>query len=166
MIVVYIILGYLFVMFVLTRLFVPYLGFWREPIPKTLPLGLLNVIRNLKSKNRSQERFAQAAYAFLAKKYFGSHILTVVRLDLVLSRNLVHMWARSGYLPCNQQNWLLYIMLVRSGLFVPEDVHFRITITKVGFIHQYMQVMLNKNWVSVDTWGSKYGVPFGKHSGL
>lgn len=147
MLVVYIIFGYLFVMFVLTRLFVPYLGFWREPLPKSLPAGFLNTIRRLKARNRSPESFARAAYALLIRKYFGSHIFTILRLDLVFSRDIARMWKRSGYLPCNQQNWLLYAALIKSGLFAPEEVRFRITITKVGFIHQYMQVRLNKKWV-------------------
>ncbi len=162
---VYIIIAYILFMFVLVRLVVPYLGFWREPIPKTLPSGLLNTIRTLKSKHSSPEKFARAAHAFLAKKYYGSHILTIIRLDLVFSRDISRMWALSGYMACNQQNWLLYLMLIKSGFFSPDDVRFRIT-TIVGSIHQYMQVRLNNKWVSVDVWAYRYGVPFGKRSGL
>ena len=162
---VYIVIAYVLFMFVLVRLVVPYIGFWREQIPEKLPPGLLKTVRALKVKNRSPEKLARAVHAFLAKKYYGSHILTFVRPDLVLSRNIARIWRISGYLPCNQQNWLLYIMLVQSGFFSPEDVRFRIT-TVVGFIHQYVQVKLNKKWVSVDVWASRYGVDFGKRSGL
>ena len=66
---------------------------------------------------------------------------------------------------CTQQNYVLRLLLVKSGKF--KDSEIRIKWTLVAYIspHQYLQVKVGKgNWVNVDMWGSSKGVPFGDYS--
>jgi len=158
--------GYFVFMFLVTRFIVPHLGFWKDSLPKEIPSSLMFTIRDLKKKNNSGEKFVRAAYGLLQNKYHGSHALTFLRPDVVFSRNLDRMWSRSGYLSCNQINWILYIMLVRSGFFSESDVRFRCTMTPRFMIHQYLEVRLRNKWVSVDVWASRFGRKFGEHFGF
>lgn len=157
---------YFMFMFLITRFIVPHMGFWKERVPKMVPRSLDAKIRGLKMKSKSPEKFVRASYDLLRKKYHGSHALTFLRPDIVFSRNLEKMWSRSGYLSCNQVNWILYIMLVRSGFFSEGDVRFRCTITPRLMIHQYAEVRLGSKWIPVDVWASRYNRSFGEHFGF
>ena len=51
------------VFFVLSRLFVPFLGFSKEPLPKSVPKQMQDDINKLKGKSGSKEEYANdAAY--------------------------------------------------------------------------------------------------------
>jgi len=162
----WLVFAYFVFMFLITRFIVPHMGFWKSGLPKTIPASLNSKIRELKKKSKSPEKFARASYYLLRGKYHGSHALTFLRPDVVFSRNLGKMWARSGYLSCNQVNWILYIMLVRSGFFSESDVRFRYTSVFGLSIHQYIQLRIEGDWVSVDVWAAKFNQNFGEHAGL
>lgn len=162
----WLIFAYFVFMFLITRFIVPHMGFWKESVPRKIPSSLDAKIRDLKKKNKSPEKFSKAAYDLLRGKYHGSHALTFLRPDVVFSSNLGKMWARSGYLSCNQVNWILYIMLVRSGFFSEKDVRFRCTMTPRFMIHQYAEVLLRGKWFPVDVWASRFDRKFGEHFGF
>ncbi len=162
----WLVFAYFVFMFLITRFIVPHMGFWKSGLPKNIPASLDAKIHELKRKNKSSESFLKAVYDLLRKKYHGSHALTFLRPDVVFSRNLGRMWARSGYLSCNQVNWILYIMLVRSGFFSEGDVRFRCTVTPRLMIHQYAEVRLRGKWTPVDVWASRYNRSFGEHFGF
>jgi hypothetical protein len=162
----WLVFAYFVFMFFVTRFIVPYMGFWKERLPSKIPSSLDLKIRELKKNNKSPEKFVRAAYDLLRRKYHGSHALTFLRPDVVFSRNLGKMWARSGYLSCNQVNWILFIMLIRSGSFSENDVRFKCAFTPRLMIHQYAEVRLKGKWTPVDVWGSRYGRKFGEHFGF
>lgn len=158
--------AYFVFIFFVTRFIVPHMGFWKESVPRRINSSLDAKIRELKRKNKSSESFLKAVYDLLRKKYHGSHALTFLRPDIVFSRSLDKMWSRSGYLSCNQINWILYIMLVRSGVFSECDVRFRYAVTPRLMIHQYAEVRLRGKWTPVDVWASRYNRSFGEHFGF
>jgi hypothetical protein len=162
----WLLVGYFVFMFFVTRFIVPHMGFWKENLPKSIPSSLDAKIRELKRKSKSPQQFVRFVYDLLRNKYHGSHALTFLRPDVVFSRNLDRMWARSGYLSCNQVNWILFIILVRSGFFRESDVRFRCTITPRLMIHQYSEVLLKNKWTPVDVWASRYEKSFGEHFGF
>jgi len=153
---------YLIVVFLFSRLFVPHLGFRKEPLPKKIPKGLLSTISSLKRKNSTKLSFAKAAYDLISTKYEGSHVLTFFHFNLLFSRDLNFLWNLKSYLPCHQQNLLYRIMLVKSGLFSEDDIRIRHTAI-YGMIHQYVQIRLNK-WTDVDLWARQCGIPFGSRA--
>lgn len=161
--VIEIVVLYLLVMFVFSRLFVPHLGFWKEPLPKSVPKSLGKSVASLKRKHKTKLAFAKAAYDIIASKYKGSHVFTFFRWDLLFTRDLDVLWSRVGYLPCHQQNLLYRIFLVSSGVFSDDD--FRLRHTPIYLqIHQYVQVRIGGKWVDVDLWASQCGIPFGKRA--
>ncbi len=153
---------YLVIVFIFSRLFVPHLGFRKEPLPKKIPKSLLNTIAKLKRKNKTPLSFAKAAYDLISTKYEGSHVMTFFRFDLLFTRDVNLLWSRKGYLPCHQQNLLFRIMLVKSGLFSDDDVRTRHTAI-YGMIHQSVQIKI-KDWVDVDLWARQCGIPFGRRA--
>jgi hypothetical protein len=158
-----VIILYLIVMFVLSRLFVPHLGFWKEPLPLQIPGELSRTIVRMRKNHKPPLSFAKAAYSLLSQKYEGSHIFTFFRWDLLFTRDVNVLWSRRGYLPCHQQNLLYRIFLVKSGLFSDED--FRLRHTPIYLqIHQYVQVKIGRKWIDVDLWASQCGIPFGRRA--
>ena len=67
-------------------------------------------------------------------------------------------------LPCHIQNNLLRAYLLESGRFEPEQLVTKTTICwEVPMFHVYTEVHLDNGTIlNVDTWGSEWGVPFGK----
>ena len=154
---------YLLVMFVFSRLFVPHMGFWKDSLPAKIPKSMEREISSLKKRHKTPLLFAKAAYSLLAQKYKGSHVFTFFRWDLLFSRDLFKLWSRKGYLPCNQQNWLYRIFLVRSGLFSDDQIMMGYTPIYLQ-IHQYVRIKIGGKWIYVDLWASQCGVPFGSRA--
>jgi len=158
----WILVGYVFFMFFLVRLFVPYLGFWKEPVPDRLPVSLERKIPSF--RNKSKKVLVDSVYRLLSDKYYGRHLLVWVNFDLLFTRDWNKVWSHSGYLPCTQINQLFRIILVKSG-FSDDDIRFRITWSG-GLIHQYLQVRLGGGWKTVDIWAAGYGKKLGEHAGF
>ncbi len=156
---------YMLVIFVFSRLFVPHLGFRKEPLPRVIPKSMEKEIGRLKKRYKSPLDFAKAAYDVISRKYEGSHIFAYYRWDLVFSRNLGKLWSRKGYLPCNQQNLIYRVFLVKSGLLSDDQIRLRHT-PIYAMVHQYVQISCKGNWIDVDLWASQCGIPFGKRANL
>jgi len=69
MIYYYIILFYLFIVFVLSRLVIPHLGFNEEKISEQIPESMLAKINEIKSRSGDQVQFLNLAYDYLGSKY-------------------------------------------------------------------------------------------------
>ncbi len=161
-IVIVVVLLYLFLVFFLSRFFVPNIGFRREPLPKHVPEGMQRAITKLKQNHRTPLGFAKAAHAFLASKFSGTHALSFLRFDLLFSRDLEKLWSQR-VLPCNQITLMYCIFLVKSGLFSEEEIKVRHMVI-YAMLHQYVQINHNGKWVDVDVWAAHAGIPFGKRS--
>ncbi len=161
-IVIVIVLLYLFVVFFLSRFFVPNIGFRREPLPKHIPEDMQQAITKLKQKNRTSLGFAKAAHSFLANNFSGTHALSFLRFDLLFSRNLEKLWSQK-VLPCNQITLMYRIFLVKSGLFSEAEIRVR-HIAIYAMLHQYIQIKHNGKWIDVDVWAAHAGIPFGRRS--
>jgi hypothetical protein len=117
------------------------------------------------AKKGSQEEALRYAYETLARKYRGSRIFTVLRLDRFLVTRVETLWKKSGFLHCNHMNYLLRTLLVRSRQFAPGDIEARWT--RIWFFspHQYLVIRLkNRETILVDLWGKVFGIPFGEYA--
>ncbi|MBW3019451.1 hypothetical protein KY329_04690 [Candidatus Woesearchaeota archaeon] len=152
--------AYLMIIFVLSRIFAPYLGISRPKVtyvPKTMQAK----INQLKKKYPAKKKYAKAAYDFLTKKNHGGQ-LTLQRLGLVFL-GLDKAWKRDGYLPCNQLAYLYYVFITESKMFSKKDIWF--ATTSVNFcIHRYVKLRIDHKVYDVDLWGEVYGIPFGEHA--
>lgn len=157
----FIVFSYFFIVFILIRLIVPFLGFKKHELPKEIPFEMESVIIELKKVSKDKNDFLRKAYDFLIKKYHGARLQTIVRLDLLFLTDLEKIWGRPGYIPCSTHNHLLRIFLVKSGFF--NDAEIRLKHKFVNFnIHQHLQVKVDDDWMNVDPAGDYFGMRFGE----
>jgi hypothetical protein len=160
-IVLTIILIYFFLVFILSRLIIPHLGFKEERLPDKLPDGMPNQIRWLTSRAGSAVEFLNLAYDYLGSRYRSERFNTILKFGY-LFRSLDQVWQMSGYTPCTQNNFLLTLFLINSGYFKNSDIRRKHVFVNF-FLHQYLQVKVNKQWLDVDVGEKQRGLPIGKH---
>jgi hypothetical protein len=160
MLIVELILLYLFLVFFVTRLIVPHLGFKKEVIPATIPDNIQTKITELSRMAKTDAEFLNLVYEFVTTTYRGSRLKTLTQFW----RAFGDMYNKQpGFLPCTGQNFLVRTFLVKSDRFSEADIQV-VTTFHNFFIHQYLKVKVNNEWVAVDPWSHFLGVPLGKKS--
>lgn len=160
-IVIYIIVLYFILVFGLSRFFIPHLSFGSDPLPEKIPGDMERKIEELKNKSNYPKEFLELAYNFLGTKYHSERLATVLKFHFMF-KSLEDIWIRTGFIPCNQSNFLMRIFLIKSGWFKDEEIRRRQVF--LNFVpHQYLQVKVDGEWLDVDV-GEKYrGMPIGRH---
>lgn len=153
---------YVFIIFFILRLLVPYMGFGKTKIPKEIPDDLSDTIKDLNKNSTSDLDYLQNAYKYVTSKYYGSRFQTITKFWYAY-KNVFNY--KSGFLPCNGQNYLLSIILIKSGRFDAKDIKTR-TVPLNFIIHQYLEVRVDDNWVNVDPWSKSLGKSFGQRAFL
>jgi hypothetical protein len=161
MVIIYIVLAYLFVVFILSRLIIPHYGFKEESVPDTIPRSMAKEIDNLKNQARTSEQFLKLAYDFVGLKYRSERLNTILKFHC-LFKTLDQAWAMTGYVPCTISSYILKIFLVRSGFFKENEVGRKYSF--VNFIlHQYLRVKVDGQWLDVDVGERQRNLPLGQH---
>ena len=138
--------------------------FKKEPIPEKLPEGMMKMVEELKAC-RNQDECLQKGYDISTSKYRGYKFKTYTKLWRVFETDLEKLWARSGFLHCHLMNYLLRILLVKSGWFRDEDLTLQITFIWYVSIHQHLLVhMRDGRQIHVDIWYAHYGKKFGDYA--
>jgi len=132
-------------------------------IPEKLPKEMQQIADKLK-KSKSKEECLKKAYEILSKKYRGYKWRTYTRIHELFIGDVNKLWQKKGFMHCTNINYLLRIMLIKSGFFEDNDI--RPKWTFVNFTpHQYLRIRLSKNkFVNVDIWGKPYGIKLGNHA--
>ncbi|MBN2457791.1 hypothetical protein JXB31_01525 [Candidatus Woesearchaeota archaeon] len=156
---------HLFLFFVVSRLLVPFLGFSKEPMPKTIPAQIKKKIDEIKRRTKSKSEFTKESFYFLSKRYKSLWFHTLIRMDIVFLRDLEKIWVQKDFLPCNSHNYLLRIFLVKSGYYDDNQIEIRHGFLNFG-IHQYLRVYDGKKSFDLDLWGNTIGVPMGRHASM
>ena len=132
----------------------------KKPLPKKIPTEMKIVIKKLKqSKDRRQ--CLKQAYNILTKRFKGYHFGTYVHIEEAYDYDLKRMW-HSKYLHCTKLNYLLRLLLVKSGFFKEKDIQQVLTVNYGFSPHQYLKI----DDIDVDVWGKTRKISFGKHAGL
>jgi len=135
--------------------------FWKVKIPNSIPKDMQNVVNRLK-KSKSKEDCLKKAYDILYKKYQGCHIFTRF-FDLFVT-DLHKLWNKNGCAHCTNLNYLLRVLLVKSGFFKDEDIKLKLTLIYIS-PHQYLKIMLSKNkFIHIDPWGAKHKIKLGDYA--
>jgi len=158
----YILVAYVFVVWVLSRVLVPHLGFSRRGLPDFLPAHFQAEIFALDVAATDDADFLARAYGFVTAKYWGSRVKTLTHFWLAFTDPVGQP---PGFMHCTGQNYLLRLILVKSGRFQESDIKIKVVPLNL-FIHQYLQVKLGDRWVDVDPWSAFLHVPLGKKSFL
>lgn len=159
--IIIIIIVYILVIFVGARLIIPHMGFVKDKIPDRLPVGIEEIINHLKLESKDKKEFLQLAFNYIGDKYKSERFNTVLKFNY-LFKSLTEVWNMSGYMPCPQTCYLMRMFLIKSGWFSEKDI--KIKYVFVNFVpHQYLKVLVDGQWLSVDVGENKRGMPLGKH---
>jgi len=140
------------------HMIVPHLGFRKKPIPKKLPKELANQIYKLKATTDSDLEYVRACYKYITDHFYCGRLETLTKVQYTFHDVFDHV---TGHLPCTLQNYLLRIMLIKSGRFRDEDIELE-TVPFNMIIHQVAKVKVNNKWIYVDPGGSNLGKEFGE----
>lgn len=161
--IIVILAAYFFLVFVGTRLVIPYYGFKQFSLPKEIPAEIKNKITELELQNPSAEGYLRAAYSFVISRWYAGRGDTVYRAPLAFRKNLLQIWQSPGYAHCHTQDYVLFVLLAGSKFFKPEDIQTRYVFFNF-FTHQYIKVRVGEKCVDVDPAGASIrGMPLGKH---
>lgn len=158
----YIAAGYLVLVWGMSRIIVPNLGFRKRALPDLLPENFAQILKRLDLESLDNLDFLQHSYAYIIAQYNGSRIQTITKFWRAYKNPLTQ---KPGFMHCTNQNYLLRLMLVKSGRFIESDIKVRIVPLNL-FIHQYLEVRIGAQWIVVDPWSAFLKVPFGKHAFL
>ncbi|MBN2142824.1 hypothetical protein JW711_05850 [Candidatus Woesearchaeota archaeon] len=140
--------------------------FSKEPLPDNIPAGMTAAIRKIKQAHPGKEDFLRASYLFLATKYQLKRLQVISKFYQLFIKDLDWAWNKKGHIHCTTLNFLLRIMLVKSGLFKDSDITIRLTSTWFTMAHQYLTIRISDDKsIDVDISMRDYGIPFGSHAG-
>lgn len=135
-----------------------------KTIPKHLPHNMRTTV-DVVRQTSSQRECLKKAYALLTQKYYGNRLQTVTHFAELFPRSLEEVWSRSGFLHCTNMNWLLRVLLVKSGHFSEEDVVTRWTLLWYVSPHQFLHITMHDGQkLYIDAWAKAYGIPFGEYA--
>ncbi|MBU2101292.1 hypothetical protein KKH05_01060 [Patescibacteria group bacterium] len=135
-----------------------------KEIPLDLPKSMEIVAKKL-SNSTGKKECLERTYDLLGNKYRGYRIKTFIRSFDFFTDNLESVWNRTGFLHCMTLNYLMRVLLIKSGHFKEEDVRQRWTTIWLFSPHQYLEVRLGRDKIiNVDLWGRVYGIPLGDYA--
>lgn len=137
--------------------------FSKTPIPEVLPDEMQKTIDELK-KSLNKEECLKKTYNILILKYRGCRVKTYVKLFDAFKRDVSALWSKNGFLHCANINYIMRILLIKSGFFGEDDI--RLKWTQIWYVspHQYLQVNVNGEWINIDVWAYAYGIKFGDNA--
>jgi hypothetical protein len=135
---------------------------FKEPIPDDLPKGMRKVIKSLR-RCKSKEKCLEKAYRILTRRYHGENFRTYTRFYELLFWDVYYLWDRTGFLHAPQINYLMRILLVKSGHFDDDDIQLKLAMY-YGLPHQYLLVYVGgRRFMNIDPWSHALGVKFGDY---
>jgi len=124
---------------------------------------LQNAIKHVHEPSTKKEAL-EKAFELITNRYKGYRFFTYLFFWKIFEINPNILWQQTGFMHCTQQNFLLRILLVKSGWFTEEDIKFGYSLVWYISPHQYLKVNLNNHIVAVDPWNHRFGVPLGKYA--
>lgn len=135
----------------------------KKKLPDKLPKELAEVVSEVK-KTKSKREALKKAYSIVTSRYKGDVVPTYTKFHRLFGWDAKSIWKEHGYLHCNKQNYILRLLLVKSGWFKESDLKQKKIMLCGLSPHQYLQVRVDGAWVDVDCWAAVFGVPIGKHA--
>ena len=158
---------YFFLVFVVLRLFVPFLGFKQFSMPTELPPEIRQTITDLENKSQTPAAYLQAVYDFImdknAKQWKHTRFKAATKLPRMFVSDLTEIWQTQDFLYCTAINYAAFVLLAGSKFFKASDVKTKHVFVNF-IIHQYLQVSVDHTSVDFDPAGTGIrGLGLGHH---
>ena len=141
-----------------------YSFFVPDKIPNNIPDEMQKIVDNLDNESKSDIDFLQKAYDVVNSRYTSPSMGYLKEPQRLVIKNIDSLWTSEGYLPCDKQNYVLKVMLVKSKWFNETDVKETLT-SCIITPHYYLNIKLNNNsYVYADMWGADHGYKLGEHA--
>ena len=138
--------------------------FSRQPVPKSLPKDVQKIVARLQ-KTKSKTACIRMAYDEVGKRFGGKLFRVITHFFRLYTGSFAEIWSKPGWLHCNTLNYLLRVLLIKSGKFKELDIQVKWTMVYYISLHQYFRVRIGKNkFINVNMWGRNNGVPFGEYA--
>lgn len=159
--------AYFLLVFLGSRLVVPFMRFRGFKPPADVPKEIREAINGLEAKSDSQKAYLENVYGLIMEKNFRqwhhTRFRAATRLPRAFVKDLKEIWETRDFVYCTAINYLIYTMLINSKFFKPDDILVRHVFVNF-FIHQYLRVNVAGVWVDVDPAGTGIrGKPLGTH---
>jgi hypothetical protein len=116
--------------------------FSKTKIPEKLPEEMQKIINEMKQLS-SQEQCLRKVYDIMANRYRGYRFKTYTRLSQIFRFDIQKLWGKIGFIHCHNANYLMRILLVKSGFFNNNDIENKWTLVWYISPHQYLRVKLD-----------------------
>lgn len=137
--------------------------FSKTPLPQELPEEMKMTINEL-SRSASQEECLKKAYAVMTARFHGLRGTTYFLFWRLFIKDAAKLWKQKGFMQCTNLNYLMRILLVKSGFFSEEDIELKWTAIWYFSPHQYLRIRLGGKFVNIDIWGRHAGIEFGDYT--
>lgn len=137
----------------------PYL-FSKQPIGEITNPDLLQAIGYVK-KASSKKEALDRAFEIITKRYQGYHFQTYIYFWKAFENDPNKLWKRTGFMHCTHQNFLLRLLLVKSGWFSESDIKLGNSLVWYISPHQYLKIKIDNKIIAADPWNHRFGVPLG-----
>lgn len=161
-----IVLIYFVMMFVLSQIFIPNLG-WKREIDEELPSEAKKDLKRIGDSYKKKEDVLKAVvdYMLVEKGFYGAYRQVFNQFSFLFESSITKLWNKGGFLHCHQHNFMLRYLLLGTKRFIDDDIDFIITNCVLN-IHQYVRVNVSdsddkKKWISIDTFSISLGYKYG-----
>ncbi len=133
-------------------------------IPPTTHPQLKAAINKLKHMS-SEKKAIEAAFELLAKKYKSGRFRTYLYFWRAFETDPNRLWDRQGFLHCHQQNFLLRLLLVKSGWIRAESLRPGYSLVWYVSPHQFLVYQKGKHRrLALDPWNYHHGTKIGEYA--
>lgn len=137
--------------------------FVKQELPSKIPKELELKIKEF-SRSKNKEEFLKKSFFYVVRGWGGSRFNFFFKFTRLFQKDISQILRTKGYMHCTTMNFLIRIMLIRSGLFKESDI--RLIFTNSWYIvpHQYMVVRVSeKKFINIDPWYYQFGIDYGEY---
>jgi len=138
--------------------------FSKTKIPKNLPKEMQKIIHKIKELS-NQKQCLRNVYEIITDRYRGYRFETYTKLFQMFTLDVQKLWNGTNFIHCNNANYLMRILLVKSGFFNNNNIENKWTLVWYISPHQYLRIKLNnRQYINIDIWGAAHGIKFGDYA--
>lgn len=138
---------------------IPHL-FSKKPIGEITNLDLQRAIEHVKHASSKKDALDRA-FELIVTRYQGYRFRTYIYFWKAFEADPNKLWKRVGFMHCTHQNFLLRLLLIKSGWFLEEDILLGYSLVWDISLHQYLKIKVDNKVIAADPWNHRFGVPLG-----